>query len=149
MPLVFYEQQEDLAKDFGGYLGPNNWNSKAVLGDDPAVGVNEYTRTPAGIRNIFSNTYSKSVKAGEGGGPKLYLQILAAVNSSDRECGTVFVLKGVHGKSRPRFIIAFESQAFHLHVKPLGRDQSKFVIHSISPGKALHAVADRQAAHNR
>jgi hypothetical protein len=144
MPVEFYYNQKELAQYYGEYTKGNDWNAKAGLTDEPNDGPNAYTQKEEGILNTFKNSYHQGkklsfVKTSTPEDKLLAQLILDIANGSEDQKNkyTVYVLKGIHTKPELHFTVGFAGQLFHMNVKRLGADNSKFMIHSMSGGDKL------------
>jgi hypothetical protein len=138
MPLVFYNQQAELKKYFGNYLGDNNWNTAAVITDAPTGGPNDKILTEAGIRDTITSQASRFATVTGVADGQNFFNLIRAIAAGTNNDFTVYVLKGVHTKPELHLTVAFAGKLFHLNVKRTGSDDTRFSIHSMSEGTLLY-----------
>ena len=138
MPLVFYNQQAELTKYFGNYLGNNNWNSAAVITDAPSGGPNDKILTEAGIIDTITNPASRFATVTGVTDGKNFFNLIRDVTAGTNTQFTVYVLKGVHTKPELHLTVALAGKLFHLNVKRMGSDDTRFSINSMSEGTILY-----------
>lgn len=137
MPGVkfYYGNDEDLKAIYGSYMGGNNWNSPGAITDAPDGGPNDYIMTEEGILDTLKNRASSYAKTeGVKDGDRFFKIIVDLANGDNPNEIDLYILKGVHTKPELHFTVALFGQLYHLNVRRLGSDHTRFSIHSMSAG---------------
>jgi hypothetical protein len=66
-------------------------------------------------------------------GAKFFKLIIDIANETNKEY-TLYILKGIHTKPQLHFSVGFAGKIYHLNIRRLGTDQTRFSIISMSEG---------------
>ena len=136
MPGVkfYYDRDATLKKYFGSYTQGHDWNAPGAITDADKGGPNNFVLTEAGILDTLKNKASSYASTdGVPDGPAFFKLIIDIANGMNKEY-TLYILKGIHTKPQLHFSVGFAGKIYHLNVKRLGTDPSKFSVSSMSEG---------------
>lgn len=130
----YYDNNAELKKYFGTYTQGHDWNAAAALTDLDTGGPNDFARTEAGILDTLKNPASAyATTTGVTDGAKFFKLIIDIANDKNQDF-TLYILKGIHTKPELHFSVGLAGKIYHLNVKRLGSDNSRFSIRSMSEG---------------
>jgi hypothetical protein len=141
MALAFYSQEhKNLVADFKGYMKDAlKWNDEAAVGaaDDVSTHATTANKSEEAISTLLASGASRHAMATvvaeyQALGSSTKVTLAQAIASSGE---TVVVLKGIHQKSNPHITVACGTNIYHLYVAPLGSDNTKYGVRTMSAGE--------------
>jgi hypothetical protein len=136
MPGVkfYYDKDATLKKYFGSYTQGHDWNAPGAITDADKGGPNDFVLKEAGILDTMKNKASSfATTDGVADGAKFLKLIIDIANETNKEY-TLYILKGIHTKPQLHFSVGFAGKIYHLNIRRLGTDQTRFSIISMSEG---------------